>query len=352
MKQPMNLNIKRIISVVIFSIHSVFHLSSQTQMNAELIYSTELETAFGERLNWANLIQTNFDLSFKKNNKQNYGKLRINLITTIQTYSGKLVNDLQGFSNIREKDYLLSPFLVGYSYYLSNNELFVGLRNINEDYFTTDYTSLFTQSSAGIHPTLSANYNLANYPYSGLSLFLETNPTSSIRLRTSIYNAAAGAVFVKDESPFVFGKNGVFLIQDCLLQNEIWKCNIGILSQFKFNERFRDFVVWGVMEKCIFTNARLDIGILGEASYAFNPNIECSTFMSAGLVFDGLIGEKKKNICGLQFYYAKYKERSDLDMELTWRYQMNKYCVLQPALHIIKTEKWHPAALFRFIVQI
>ncbi|MGL5636454.1 MAG: hypothetical protein ACRDD8_09220 [Bacteroidales bacterium] len=352
MKQPMNLFIRSIISVVILYINSGFHLSAQNQVNTELIYTTELETAFERKCNWANLIQTNFDILFKKNDTQNYGKLRINLITTIQTYAGTIVDDLQGFSNIREKDYLLSPFLVGYSYYFGGSEFFAGMRNINEDYFTTDYTSLFTQSSAGIHPTLSANYNLANYPYSGLSLFLETNPTNFIRLRTSIYNAAAGAVFVKDESPFVFSKKGFFLLQDCLLQNKIWKFNIGMMAQFKQKDNFQDLVLWGVLEKLLYSDSKLAVGILGEASYAFSKNVDCSTFMSAGLTISGLLGEKDKNICGAQFYYAKYRERSDLDIELTWRYQMNKYFTFQPAMHIVKTEKWHPAALLRFIVQI
>lgn len=348
----MNSKTLKIISVVIYLIFPVIHLSAQLRVDAGLIYSTEVETTFNKRLNWVNLLQTNFDIYFKKEVAGNYGMLKLNLITTYQTFAGEMANDLQGFSNIREKNYLFSPFLAGYSYKFMRNEAFIGLRNVNEDYFTTDYTSLFTQSSAGIHPTLSANYNLPNYPYSGLSVFIETHPIASLRLRSSIYNGTSGAAFVKAETPFRFNDEGVFFLQDVLLKNEIWNCNLGLMAQFKRGKAIRDFVIWGITEKLIYSSSKYNIGLLGEFSYAFNNTVDCSSFMSVGLVANGLIGAKDRSVCGIQFYYAGFRERSDLDLELTWRYQLKSYCAIQPAFHFMKADKWNVVGILRCIMEI
>ena len=54
--------------------------------------------------------------------------------------------------------------VLGYMHEWKEAHLFVGVRNVNEDFFTSDVTSLFTNGSCGIFPTIAASYPIANFP--------------------------------------------------------------------------------------------------------------------------------------------------------------------------------------------
>ena len=70
---------------------------------------------------------------------------------------------------------------------MKNSSLFIGIRNVNEDYFTSPCTALFTNSSCGIFPTISANYPIANYPVASVGIDYKLNLNKWF-LETSIYN--------------------------------------------------------------------------------------------------------------------------------------------------------------------
>ena len=60
---------------------------------------------------------------------------------------------------------------MGYTQKFKNQSLFLGVRNMNEDYFTVPFTSFFTIISCGIFPTISIYYTIATYPLSSLSIY-------------------------------------------------------------------------------------------------------------------------------------------------------------------------------------
>ena len=74
------------------------------------------------------------------------------------------MHDLQTFSNIEEENLPFALSMLGIGRETEKYSVFFGIRNVNEDYFTSPCTSLFTNSSCGIFPTLSAETPLANYP--------------------------------------------------------------------------------------------------------------------------------------------------------------------------------------------
>ena len=63
--------------------------------------------------------------------------------------------------------------VLGYMHEWNSGHLFVGVRNVDEDFFTSDVTALFQNSSEGIFPTVASSYPIANYPYSGLTLYFD-----------------------------------------------------------------------------------------------------------------------------------------------------------------------------------
>ena len=85
-----------------------------------------------------------------------------------------IIDDWQGFSNIDADNNfaMLLQRLYAWSVGIGGH-LFVGVRNVNEDFFTSDVTALFQNSSEGIFPTIASSYPIANYPYSGLTLYFD-----------------------------------------------------------------------------------------------------------------------------------------------------------------------------------
>lgn len=324
-------------------------LKAQTKITAELLLTSEVQTGFGSFVKGVNLLQCNGSIHFAPKNSYRGGNLSVQFITPLRTSDIAVCNDLQGFSNIEADNYFFTPFLFGYTQYLKKGLVFAGLRNVNEDYFTTDYTVLFTQSSAGIHPTLSGNFEMPNYPFTAPGLFVEYLPQPYIRLRTSLYNGASGALSVSAPHPFHFNYNphGIFILQDMLFEKWDFRVNIGGMTHLSANTYKRGGVIWGVLEKPIIETSSMELGVIMEGSCAFMRNPTCRSFGSFGFVGDGLIGKKGKSIIASQIFYAGYESGNEFDLEINWIYRPLKYLQIQPALHLIVTDKVHPVGLLR-----
>ncbi len=58
-----------------------------------------------------------------------------------------IIDDWQGFSNIDADNNFAMLAVLGYMHEWNSGHLFVGVRNVNEDFFTSDVTALFQNSS-------------------------------------------------------------------------------------------------------------------------------------------------------------------------------------------------------------
>ena len=85
------------------------------------------------------------------------------------------------------------------------------MRNVNEDFFTSDVTALFLNSSEGIFPTVASSYPIANYPYSGLTLYFDVTK-GGWTFRNSLYNGAGYNGWKAHDNPFLVRpkKDGIF----------------------------------------------------------------------------------------------------------------------------------------------
>ena len=54
-----------------------------------------------------------------------------------------IIDDWQGFSNIDADNNFAMLAVLGYMHEWNSGHLFVGVRNVNEDFFTSDVTALF-----------------------------------------------------------------------------------------------------------------------------------------------------------------------------------------------------------------
>ncbi|WP_417127512.1 carbohydrate porin, partial [Phocaeicola sp.] len=161
-------------------------------------YTTELQSDFKQGSNWVNLLRLNFTHSLGK-----HTTLQAATISTARTRSESLADDFQTFSNIEEENHPLDLATLGVQQQFGHSSLFFGIRNLNEDYFTSPVTSLFTNSSCGIFPTLSADYQIANYPIASVGLHYELQFTRW-SLQASVYNGKGYYRFAGKENVFRF----------------------------------------------------------------------------------------------------------------------------------------------------
>lgn len=164
----------------------------------QVSYTTELQSDFKQGSNWVNLLRLDFTHSLGK-----HTTLQAATISTARTRAESLADDFQTFSNIEEENHPLALATLGVQQQFGHSSLFLGIRNLNEDYFTSPATSLFTNSSCGIFPTLSADYQIANYPVASVGLHYELQFTRW-SLQASIYNGKGYYRFAGKENVFRF----------------------------------------------------------------------------------------------------------------------------------------------------
>lgn len=180
-----------------------------------LTYTTEFQTDFRKGAKWVNLLRTDFLQSLG-----NSVNIEVASISVARTSDKKLVDDLQVYSNIEEENLPLALAILGINWHVGASSLFVGIRNLNEDYFNSPCTSLFTNSSCGIFPTLSANYPIANYPVASVGMDYKLK-LGNWHMETSIYNGTGYNMFVGKENVFRFcpKTDGILSITSLNYQN-------------------------------------------------------------------------------------------------------------------------------------
>lgn len=323
---------------MVAAIINCHHLNAQ---DFGIEYTSELQTDFNKGTNWVNLLRMDLSLPIRE-----YLKIDIATISTAKTREERLVNDLQTFSNIEEENIPLALAILGFEFSYSKSSFFIGIRNLNEDYFASPCTSLFTNSSCGIFPTLSANYPIANYPVSsvGIDYKLELNHWN---LETSLYNGTGYKNFTGRENVFRFCQktDGLLSITSINYQKNDngYYCGLALHSGLpvdnedgnkekmeKTKEKELNTIFWGYIEQHLSRNINILI------QYSVNPTEKkgCRSYSGIGLLF-----HIKNTTGGIFTDYADFTDKYELASELTWKIPCYKNGYIQPTLHFIKSDQ-------------
>ena len=183
---------------------SCFSLSHAQEFGG--VYTTEWQWDMNKKTNWLNLLRLEMNLPL------NNGKGAFEAATLhVAKSNDGILGDWQGFSNIEADNNVAAIAVLGYMHEWKQGHLFVGVRNVNEDFFTSDATALFLNSSCGIFPTIAASYPIANYPYSGLTLYFDISK-GGWTFKNSIYNGVGYNGWNRHDNPFLVRpkKDGIF----------------------------------------------------------------------------------------------------------------------------------------------
>ena len=318
---------KWIYMMMAVSVLGCHRLTAQSVFGIE--YTTEIQTNFKD-LNWVNLLKLKLSQTL-----YDHIRLEIGTISIAKTHSERLIDDLQIFSNIEEKSLPLSFSVTGLSFDGDDSYLFVGIRNINEDYFTSPITSFFTNSSCGIFPTISANYPIANYPLSSLGIHYSWEK-ESWKIQASVYNGRGYNGFTADNFLLRFHpvSDGLFGITSLNYQNNGSSYHFGGVLHNGFHscrekteKRSLSGMLWGYVEQRLTEK----ICLLAQYSVAFPSDIWCHIFGGMGIVIPFRMAE-----VGFFSDCAIFAGKKEYASELTCRITFSDHIILQPAVHLIQ----------------
>lgn len=300
-------------------------------------YTTELQTTFRES-NFVNLLRLNAEVPISK-----FVTVEASTISIAKTRDERLVDDLQTFSNIEEDNLPLAIAICGANWQINDkHSLFMGIRNMNEDYFTSPVTSLFTNSSCGIFPTISANYPIANYPVAsvGIHYLYDADP---IKVQASLFNGTGYNRFAGRNNVFRFcpKDDGVFGIAEMSYTHG--SSNYFVGNALYCNETISN-TPWFYTEQTISQK----FALLLSYSHAFSTYAECKDFIGLGTHC-----QLGKYQLGAFTDYANFVGRNEFATEITCKIPLSQKMHIQPTVHIISSDsKLYNVAMMRVLLSL
>lgn len=320
-------------------------------------YITEWQTDFRKKSAWVNLLQTEASYAISP-----VITAHIGMISTCRTGNGQLISNLLTFSNIEEECIPLALSRMGISWERDNFRVFAGIGNANDEFFATPISSLFTNSSCGMYPTVSANFGIANYPDASVGIEGRYE-NGGIRVNSALYNGRASHRFCGRENVFrfcpssdgIFNINGINYIRNGSNYNVGWGVYRGSvvgkedgIQEFqadkKAEKKETEVFYWAYAEQRIVGNLSLVV------QYSQCPGIRegCRDFGGLGLAY----GTDRCSV-GVYSCYADFTDDFEWASELTLKYRVSPGICLQPSMHYIHNSSSRGVAgLFRIYLTL
>ena len=311
-------------------------------------YDAEMQTDFKGHCNYVNLFYLSADCPLGEHLTVSAASISI-----LKSLDESLVNDLQTFSNIEADNQPFTLAIAGMSWKPNDKQtLFFGIRNVNEDYFTSDLTSLFLNSSCGIFPTLSCNMDIANYPLA--SMCLHYNYTSqSLNFLASAYNGQGyyrltGADNLWRITP---RSDGLFFITQADWKKARGNYFFGAAHQSGHICESSDVLDGASSQTVLWTYTEQSLtdhfSLIADYSHTFGRSALCTDFVGLG----GQYAQGKSTL-GLFSDYAHFRDDDEWATELTYKYDLNSWVFLLASCQLIHHEEWMPVGMLRLSVRL
>ncbi len=306
-------------------------------------YTTEFQWNFGEKTNWVNLLRLNLNVPL-----WNGGEFEAATLHYANVHNTPIIEDYQTFSNIEDDNNVAAIAVCGLWHRFEHLQLFLGVRNMNEDFFTSDCTSLFTNSSEGIFPTISASYPIANYPVSAMTFHFEVE-LGNWNFHNSLYNGLGYNGWCPDDNPFLIKlkRDGVFNISELSYSWEKGCYFLGAAVHSKLYHMEAEGELCETDEAINSPSAALYIhgeqtiwrsasdgklSVMAQFSENTSSQVGCRRYAEAGLVYD--FGDEQ--MIGLSARHGWFFSGQETSVEATRYRPINDWFAVQPAVNYIK----------------
>lgn len=328
---------KRIIALTL--LFNIMNFSSSQAQKFSGVYTAEWQWDMNKNTNFVNLLRLELNVPL-----WNGGTFEAATLHVAKTNDG-IIDDWQGFSNIEADNMFGGIAVLGYMHEWKAGHVFVGVRNVNEDFFTSDITALFTNSSCGIVPTIASSYPIANYPFSGLTVYFDVQKGGWL-FRNSLYNGVGYNGWKHGDNPFLVRpkKDGIFDMAQLEYSHDRGNYFAGVAvhtRQFTIDdegemvsaeeaERKTTCAWWVYGEQSLWRSADKDVSLMAQYSENTSHRSGCYRYAEIGGAYRDSLNE-----CGVSGQYARYHQGKEYSLELTWKRQINKNIAIQPTFQYV-----------------
>lgn len=345
--------VKRLLTTIIIATSAL--VASAQEFGVQ--YITEVQTDFEKSTNWMNFLRLDASLNIGKR-----GSIDFASIHTFKTLDHPVADDWQVFSNITNDNLAFGLAVLGYTHQFCDKfKLFAGVRNVNEDYFISDGTGLFVNSSHGIYPTIAENYPLGNYPLSTLGIHANWTLNDNWTVQGSLYNGVARQLFGPDHGLLDIRKDdGILLMGDVNYHHDsklpgtyfAGVCYANKIHGEEMTEDKTNFAYWVYGEQSLYKSGNSHIDLMAQFSQNLSVDFGCKRYMGAGVLLYNILTDKIDNTFGINVNNADYDFGDETVLEATYNLQLTDHIGIQPAYQRIWNDGGsHNAALLRLNIE-
>jgi porin len=269
--------------------------------------------------------------------------------------SANLIGDFQVVSNIEAGNHTFL-YELWFKQTISNTTTTIGLQDLNAEFANSEVSSLFLNSSFGIHSVIADNISAPIFPITKPGITFSWDVSKKMILKMAVYKGCPidfdsnpynlkwnldyekGLLWIT-ESQFSWTgtheknnvlKAGVFFHQHCPESNEA--------NSETGNKLTNDYGFYLVGDHQVFSTGDERRGLKIFYQIGVSPLNNNFGYMGAGCAYSGLLSPNGTDVLGLAFADGMLNDdygRDETTFELTYKVQVTSQIYLQPDLQYV-----------------
>lgn len=254
-----------------------------------------------------------------------------------------LIGDLQGVSNI-EAGNLTFLYELWYKQSIGKIDFTVGLQDLNVNFAASEVGSFFTNSSFGIHSTISGNISSPVFPLTALGIDLNWNISDKYLWKVAIFDGTPDDF---ESNPFnlhwkLSRNQGFLAISEFQINKSLIKGQSGC---YKFGSYFHQHnnVIDSETQTAgvyVISDQQISSKLFSFSQIGFSPKSKSNHnhYYSFGLNYTGLFRSRQADQIGVAFACAGIDDSligSETAIEITYKWQINDNFYIRPDVQYV-----------------
>ncbi len=270
--------------------------------------------------------------------------------------SENFIGDVQVVSNIEAGNHTYLQE-IWFKQQLGSTEITAGLQDLNVEFANSAYGLLYLNSSFGILPIISNNFNASIFPLTTMGLTYKWNISNQSAWVNAIYD---GSPTNFDYNPYNLkwqfnSGDGILIISEFQKHKNINRLpgvyKIGAYSHFHIRRNIPDslinrlFGIYAYADQTIWKYNHKNAGLFMQLGYTPSAGSTNNFYLGSGINITGLLSKKAKDTFGLAVAHVTFthKEKSETTFEVSYHYKITAHIFLQPDFQYIV----HPSGTHR-----
>ncbi|HBY19874.1 MAG TPA: hypothetical protein DEG71_02520 [Clostridiales bacterium] len=269
------------------------------------------------------------------------------------TPSATFIGDFQGISNIEAGD-LTYFHELWFKQNIRNLIFTIGLQDLNAEFISSEYTSLFLNGSFGTHSTIADNVPSPVFPLTALGAQMQYNLSDKFSAKVSVFDGFPDDFednpyninwsLKKDDGLLTFGELTISDIfskfsGDYKLGGYYHNHIPSISNELNSMEITYNYGIYFIVDQEIYKNNKgKHLSTFIQASISPNQKNENWYYIGAGINYQGLFPKRLDDIFGIAIAYAGFENKyykSETSIEMTYKAKISDNVFIQPDLQYV-----------------